>query len=292
LAIYHVTTENVGGINLGKTRLKGGRVYIASHSGIYAGNLVRNTMPSFQAALRQGAGILEADVSITTDGELFIFHDGFEKILLQTDRKVRQMTSQEVRELQYVNLSGNKINHGIDTLDMFLEEFKNTVLINLDRCWGKFPQVIEQVRKHSMEDQIILKSAPKPEHLETLQHYGSDIMYMPVLKTPEDMEQARRYDLNMAGAELLFSSPQDEIVYKEQMEAYHRQGLLLWGNAIVYDIREVIGGGYTDDISLTLDCDKGWGKLIDMGFDIIQTDFPGLLRQYINSRIDTFNNLE
>jgi glycerophosphoryl diester phosphodiesterase len=249
-------------------------------------------MPSFQAALRQGAGILEADVSITTDGELFIFHDGFEKILLQTDRKVRQMTSQEVRELQYVNLSGNKINRGIDTLDMFLEEFKNTVLINLDRCWGKFPQVIEQVRKHNMEDQIILKSAPKPEHLETLQHYGSDIMYMPVLKTPEDMEQARRYDLNMAGAELLFSSPQDEIVHKEQMEAYHRQGLLLWGNAIVYDIREVIGGGYTDDISLTLDCDKGWGKLIDMGFDIIQTDFPGLLRQYISSRIDTFNNLE
>ena len=28
----------------------------------------------------------------------------------------------------------------------------------------------------------------------------------------------------------------------------------------------------------------GWGRLLDMGFDIIQTDWPGPLREYIVTR--------
>ena len=33
---------------------------------------------------------------------------------------------------------------------------------------------------------------------------------------------------------------------------------------------------------MTVSPDAGWGKLADMGFDIIQTDWPGLVYNYLN----------
>ena len=45
-----------------------------------------------------------------------------------------------------------------------------------------------------------------------------------------------------------------------------------------------LAGGHSDDASLTGDPDAGWGWLMDRGFDIIQTDWPGMLRQYMDAR--------
>ena len=37
----------------------------------------------------------------------------------------------------------------------------------------------------------------------------------------------------------------------------------------------------SDDTSLTGDPADGWGKLADMGYDIIQTDWMGMCREYL-----------
>ena len=64
----------------------------------------------------------------------------------------------------------------------------------------------------------------------------------------------------------------------------HRQGLMVWSNAIVYDYRSVLSAGHNDDISIAGREDEGWGWLIDRGFDMIQTDWLMALRQYMAAR--------
>ena len=59
---------------------------------------------------------------------------------------------------------------------------------------------------------------------------------------------------------------------------------IVWANAIVYDYRVQLSAGHNDDISVAGFPDDGWGWLIDLGVDMIQTDWTGMLRQYMNTK--------
>ena len=61
----------------------------------------------------------------------------------------------------------------------------------------------------------------------------------------------------------------------------HSDGKLLWANAIIYDYRQQLSGGHSDDSALTVDEDYGWGWIADKGFDMIQTDWTMMLIDYL-----------
>ena len=90
--------------------------------------------------------------------------------------------------------------------------------------------------------------------------------------------------LNYVGVEALFSYDSEPIAAKEYVDEMHGKNLIVWGNAIVYDINDVIAGGHNDDISAAGNPDDGWGWLIDRGYDIIQTDWTMMLKAYMRSR--------
>ena len=66
------------------------KILIVSHSGLYSGAFVRNTIASFEAALNNGADMIETDVALTADNKLVLFHEGFENQLLRTDKKIKE----------------------------------------------------------------------------------------------------------------------------------------------------------------------------------------------------------
>ena len=51
-------------------------------------------------------------------------------------------------------------------------------------------------------------------------------------------------------------------------------------NAIVYNEKDVISGGHTDDISVAGNPDEGWGWIGARGADIVQTDWPQMAITY------------
>lgn len=60
----------------------------------------------------------------------------------------------------------------------------------------------------------------------------------------------------------------------------HRKSIKLWVNAITLDNKTILSGGHDDNKSILQNPNDGWGWLIKNGFDIIQTDWPYLLKQY------------
>ncbi len=260
------------------------QVLIASHRGSAAGNIVQNTVRAFRAAQRQGADILELDVSVTSDGELFVYHDGAELTSFGIKENIQTLSSAQVAELRYFNAIGSRTDQQVEKLDDVLEELKGDVLINIDRGWNHWAKIVQVVDRHEMADQIILKGPSIDGVLHVLADVAPDYMFIPICRSIPDLSRALQHDLNFLGVEIVFASQDDDVVVQENLQRVLDMDLLLWANAIQLNEVNILADSFDDVTSLLENPDLGWGRLLEMGFRIIQTDFPAMLRGYLESR--------
>jgi glycerophosphoryl diester phosphodiesterase len=260
------------------------KILIAAHRGTSGGNIIPNTIPAFENALRHGSDILEIDAARTSDGVFHAFHDGQEPALLGTSRNIRTMTSDEVNQLHQRNTVFEAVDEKVNRLDDVLEHFKGRCLINIDRSWFYWPEIINLINRHSMRDQIILKSPANVELLECLEESGKSILYMPIVYKPEDLKLAQNRKIRMIAAEIIFDSKDNLLVAPEMIDQYHRDGLLVWANAITLNDWTNLCAHCDDNNSVMFGPDEYWGWLIRRGFDILQTDWPLLLKTYVQSQ--------
>lgn len=260
-------------------------VLIAAHRGVSGGNIPFNTMQAFDTALCQGADILETDITVSRDGGLFVFHPKQEINHLNLDIHLEQMGSEEIRQLRYVNFDNDLTECEIPTLDEFLETYKNRCIINLDHAWDDLPQVIQAVKRHGMEKQILMKAPAKLKYAKMMEELAPEMMFMPLLKEKDEFScQLEQMKLNFAGSELIFAKEDSPLIQEEYVEQQHKKGRFLWVNAILYSYKAQLSGGHTDDIAVAGDPEYGWGWLVDKGFDIIQTDWVLPLRLFLDKR--------
>ena len=260
------------------------KVLVAAHRGTCGGNIVWNTSLSYKNALLHGADMIEVDVSMTKDGVFFAFHNTEEEAEFGRKCDIREMTSKEVEEINVLNSIRNTSGQKVERLENVLPRFKGKCLINIDRSWFYWEKVISFLKSMKMDSQILLKSGVEEEYLRQLENSGSGLMYMPIVRTMEEWEQVRKYDINLAAAELLFKGTEDPLADTGFIQDLREQGIVPCVNAITLNDKDVLSGGLDDNHAIADGFDKNWGKLIDMGFQIIQTDWPALLRNYIDQR--------
>lgn len=257
------------------------RTLIAAHRGTCGGNIIQNTILAYETALQHGADIIEVDVIMSKDGDFFAFHNGQEKLVLGTERDIRELTTREIQEFNCYNQIGAPSGQKLERLEDILAYFKDRCVINIDRSWFYWKETIQFLNKQNMQEQILLKSAPDPMLLETLEHYGANIMYMPILSNTEEWKRAQQYHINIVAAELIFETLESPMAASDFMRELGSKGILTWVNAITLNEQTVLSAFLDDNHAIAHGYEKSWGKLIEMGFDIVQTDWPALLNQYI-----------
>ena len=133
-----------------------------------------------------------------------------------------------------------------------------------------------------MTDQVLVKSKYSEKVLSILREVAPDIPYMPIVtdKHPHHKELLSS-GINYIGVECCFSSDSAEVASEGFIERMHNDGTLVWANSIIFSHRKQLAGGHSDDTALTKSEDDGWGWLADRGYDFIQTDWPGMLRDYL-----------
>lgn len=109
-------------------------------------------------------------------------------------------------------------------------------------------------------------------------------MYMPIMKTMEEWELVKAHNINVAATELIFTDLDSPFVQPEFMKELHSQGIAPWVNVITLDDEIVLSGGLDDNHAIRDGFEENWGRLIDMGFEILQTDWPALLKGFITNR--------
>lgn len=261
------------------------KVLIAAHRGASAGNIPCNTIPAFEAALAMGADILEMDVQRTKDGQFLVYHSGTEKWFLQKDVDLDDMTAEQGRSYPLYNYDGTPTEERIPLLSDVLEHFKGRCLINLDRSWEYWPELLPYLKRFSMDDQLIMKCAPKPEYLAALSELGRDFPYMPICRTDlTGTDLVEKSGVRWECTEVIFFSEDEPICQPDALSYLRRDGKLLFVNCEVYNYKAQLTAGHNDDISAGGRPDEGWGWLADRGYDILQTDWPGLMQRYLHSK--------
>lgn len=258
---------------------------IVAHRGAAGGNIPCNTPEAFETALRMGADVLELDVAFSADRQMFVFHPGMEFVQLGIERRIAQMQGDEVKDLRYLNVDRTPTHCGVEYLDVILEQLKNRCYINIDKFWTGPNEIAECIRRHGMQDQILIKTPAEEQMIRDVERYAPDLPYMLILCEEDHWtEKMLKRPLRYLGAEVVFAHDDAPIAQAAYIEKMHQRGLQVWANGIIYDEKAQLAGGHSDDLSVTQDPDLGWGWLLDLGVDFIQTDWPLALRCYMNQR--------
>lgn len=261
------------------------RVLIAAHRGVAGGNIPCNSMPAFKSALRQGADIIELDVSRAADGTLYVYHPGTEPIFLLTQERIPNMTHEQVDALRLVNQDNTPTEWGIPRLEEALEFLKGKCYINIDKFWTCPAEIADLIRRLGMQDQALIKTTANPENFARVEEVAWDIPYMVIARDQDDFtDELMRRRMRYVGVEALFKSENAPVAQREYLAGLRERGLVAWANAIVYDYKEVLTAHHTDDVSVAEGEEFGWGWLVDRGFSIIQTDWPMMLERYLARR--------
>ena len=259
-------------------------VIVVAHRGVAGGNIPCNTIAAYEIALSHGADMIETAISKSADGTLFIFHPRAENPHLNQKISIPQMTDAEIRQLRYVNTDHAPTQFGLATFDELLETFKGRCYINIDKFFDHPAEICRILKRHNMSDQILVKSDPSEHVFQVLEELAPDLAYIPFIHHKMEIHgELKRRNINYIGAEVLFTSDDAPVASEGFRDMMHKEGMLLWGNAIVYDYKDQLSNYHSDDTSLTGDPDNGWGWLARHGFDFIQTDWTLAMIQYLKA---------
>lgn len=260
-------------------------VLIAAHRGTAGGNIPCNSIPAYERALQDGADIIELDISRSRDGILFCFHPGKEPIMYADPTLISELSGEEAAKRFLRNQDLDETVYTAPLLDDVLEQFKHRCQIAVDKFWRHIPEIAACIRRHGMEQEVMCKIPGRPEYYQACAQLAPDLPILPVIKKADDftgteLERAIR----QIGVEVIFAVETDPVASDHYIQMIHRRDQLLWVNSIVYNRRDILSAGHTDDVAAAGDPDAGWGWLVDKEFDIIQTDWTAQLRSYLAQR--------
>ena len=257
-------------------------IIVVAHRGVSGGNIPCNTLAAYEIALKQGADMIEVDVNNTLEGNLVIFHPGMEIPHLNMPVYIPLTNTKSVHKLRYVNADNTPTQFRVASFDDFLEQFKGRCYINIDKFWDNPKKIYEAIKRHDMIDQVLVKSSVNAKVLKTLENLCPELPFMPIVKENHPShEELMERNINYVGVECVFAKDTAPIAQDEFIEKMHGDGKLVWMNSIIYNYKDQLCGGHSDDTALTLSEDDGWGWIADKNVDFIQTDWTMMLIDYL-----------
>ena len=259
------------------------RPLICAHRGSASGNIPCNTLAAFNAALMQGADMIELDVAKSADGRFYVFHPGMEKAYLGTRSFLGLLPSKKIDKLRFRNPDNTRTQFRVNTLAEAFDFLRGKCYINVDKFWGDVQGISRTIRESGVEKQVIVKTGTGKADLNEVKKHAPDFMFMPIVRGKDDVTDSLAAEgVNCVGAEVIFRTADEECCSPDYINKMHEKEKVLFVNAEVYDYKDVISAGLTDDASIAGSPENGWGKLVEMGFDIIQTDWTGLLKSFLD----------
>lgn len=260
------------------------RPLISVHRGTGRGSIAENTAKAVRAAVAEGADIVEIDVLESTDGVFYLFHNGYEHMHFRVERKLETLTSAQIDRLQYGWVSAEK--YPPERLENVLTDEPGTIL-NIDRSWGSWPALLQYLDRFDCTERVLLKTPPRADPLRALQEHPVGYPFMPIVRTREEAQGViDTDDINTVALELVAPDASGPFTDRTYLESVQSQGLLVCVNALNLTDRVPLFAGWDDETSVLGDPDQGWGRLLDLRVDVILTDWPMLLRQYIDRRAE------
>ena len=258
-------------------------VVVASHRGDWR-NYPENSIAAIESVIGMGVDIMELDLKLTKDSVLVLCHDRTIDRTTSGKGRVCDITYDSIRRCVLKTGHGVKTTHRMPTLREALEVCKDRIVVNVDQGYEYYDLVLAVTEELGVTDQVLIKGKRPAEVVAAkFAAYPHNMMYMPVIdilkpQGRELFEEYRKSEKQPLAYEVCW----DE--YTPEVEACMKRiadgGSKLWVNSLWSSLC----GGLDDDKAFEGGPAAIYGKLIDMGATLIQTDRPELLISYLRSR--------
>lgn len=259
----------------------GKKVLVVMHRGDWR-NYPENSILSLKGAIEIGTDIVETDVALTKDGVPIIMHDKTVDRTTTGKGDVNTFTLDSLMTLNLRNGYGVATIYKVPTLKEFMETAKGKVVINLDKCYGIFNEIYEVLKETGTINHVVMKGpASYEDFLKKYPNSNKGISYMTVVEFSK--KDHPKLITNPAEGtapvayELIFSK--DTVSELNELNELKKNGSRVWVNSLW----GALCGNHDDDKALT-DISGSYGWLIEKGFNMIQTDRPQLLLNYLRSK--------
>ena len=258
---------------------------IASHRGVWGGNVIQNTLRAFRNALLHGADVLETDVVPCREGSLWCFHDGSERKVFGEKDDIFAMTEEKLLSLAPVNAYEQPVRDRVSRFeDVLALAVREGAVLNIDRAWDWAERVVGTLDSVPGAEEVCLMKAPAAKGRAAMEFFAAHPVkypFMAICYTEEDLEAALRVKgLRLEAVEMIAYDEKSPLFGPGAVRRAHDRGLLAWVNAICLGDgpKDRLYAGLDDEASIDRSPEEGWLRLRDMGFDIIQTDWPAALK--------------
>ena len=264
---------------------KSKNVLVICHRGDWR-NYPENSIPAIESVIKMGADIVELDIALTSDSVLVLQHDRTIDRCTTGKGKIIDMTYEEIQKYYLKNAHGarNSLDLKVPTLREALEVCKDRIVVNIDKGYDHYDLVLAIAEELGVTEQILIKGSKSLADVrEKMAGNKQNLLYMPII-TPSNAKSLALFDEYVADAEpqlayeVCWGKMTPEV--EDCMKRVVADGSKLWVNSLWNSLC----GGVSDEVAYDTSAEEVYGKLVDMGATMIQTDRPELFLDYLRSR--------
>lgn len=253
-------------------------VMIFAHRGDWR-NAPENSLKAFQNCINEGLDGIEVDVQLTKDSVLVVMHDQTLDRTTTGKGNVSDYTYAELQKLYLKSPIGVVTRQRIPSFEDVLKIAKGKILIQVDK-WPKVKEhVISIAKKHDCLNHLIFRSSKDSKYVnKEFYNLLNKVNYIPVLvcKGKGDNEKLDDFLDNIQTSCISLSFTREDFQVLDRIKEISDKGFRIWLNSLWADFN----AGHDDELA-TFDLEASYGWLLQHGANIIFSDHPLLLKEYL-----------
>ena len=258
-------------------------VLVASHRGDWR-TFPENSLPAIRSAIDKGVDIIEIDLKMTSDSVLILMHDASIDRTTTGRGRVCDITFDSICKVSLRAGQGAPTHWKVPTLEEALLLCKGRAVVNIDQGFQFYDRIHPLLERTGMLGQTLIKGRLTASEVESVfSAYSENCLFMPIINFgkkhhDEILRSYRQLPTPLLAYEVCWPKYTPKV--KQFMQEVIAGGSKLWVNSLWPSQN----GGLCDDAAIEGDPAVVYGKLVDMGATMIQTDRPELLISYLRSR--------
>ena len=242
------------------------KVLIVAHRALHT-NYPENSLAAFQHSIDSGIDIIETDIRTTKDGKLVLLHDNTIDRTTNGKGNLKDYSFAELQKFDLDKESDDTHAHKVPLAEDALKLAYGNTMVDLDIKDVYVKHLVNLVHRTQMGKQVLFFDSDFAV-LDSVLLLDSTLMLMPRAHSLEEvMMIIEKYHPPVIHIDPSFYTA--EVVNKIK-----ESGARVWINALGFaDAKAVIGL-----------VDTGYSSLVDGGANIIQTDYPLALHEYLIER--------
>ncbi len=223
-----------------------------------------NSLAAIKHTIEIGADFIEIDARHTKDGKIVLMHDSNVDRMTNGTGKVEKLTFAEIRALKLNTSGDDTVTRRVPTFREAMKAARGKIMVDIDIKSAPVAALVKIIKELKMEKQVVFFESDFSV-LDSVKMLDSTLMVMPRAHSAEKLQwMIDRYHPVIIHIDPGFYT-------REVVDIIKKGNARVWINALGKADIEA-GLGMTD---------SAYGSLVEGGANVIQTDRPAALLEYL-----------